>query len=353
MTQCVYFSMLKFIQTRRLLTQVIGHLKGSHFAFPSSSLQAILNGNVQVTMILGIRTTRQRPTNNVPSLAAQILGQVKDGLFPVRRLVEGTGPESDHPIAPKLNIKVRQQSVAVIGPVHFDAERDDKGQILLFDRANVDGLEDTLVLNDALGRHNIDQWLVQSQRLDTAHVEAVHVVPVVNLLFLVLGVLDGRNQHGCLIGKDSSPGDQVAITSVQHRIQHRLVNQKVSHPLGDDNVDLRNGQLDFLHLPLQQDNLVLEAVGLDDLASLLNDPGHVDADDQASTGLSREHAQDTRATANVQDDLVLEEVAIAEDGVSVAHGADFILQHFLVNAKVSVRVKVVITGFGKGIFQGI
>lgn len=43
---------------------------------------------------------------------------------------------------------------------------------------------------------------------------------------------------------------------------------------------------------------------------------------------------------HVKNDLVLEEVLVLDDRVAVRDGADLVLEHLLVDAKVSVRVGV-------------
>lgn len=48
--------------------------------------------------------------------------------------------------------------------------------------------------------------------------------------------------------------------------------------------------------------------------------------------LRREHAQNTGATANVQDGLALKEVGVVDDGGAVRAGADAVFQHLLVDA---------------------
>lgn len=100
-----------------------------------------------------------------------------------------------------------------------------------------------------------------------------------NLLVLILSVLDTGHEDGGLVGEDQAVLDEVLVTGIQDSVEHALVQQEVAHPLGDDDVDLIEGQLDLLHLALEQGDLVAHAVGLDNLLGLVDDGGHVDSDD--------------------------------------------------------------------------
>jgi hypothetical protein len=109
-----------------------------------------------------------------------------------------------------------------------------------------------------------------------------------NLLLLVLAVLDASHEDGSLVREDEAVFGEVLVTRIQHRVQHALVQQKVAHPLGYYNVHLGEGQLHLFHLALQQRDLVAEAVDLDNLLGLLDNGGHVDANDVFRAGLDGE-----------------------------------------------------------------
>lgn len=107
-----------------------------------------------------------------------------------------------------------------------------------------------------------------------------------------------------------------------------LVKQKVSHPLRDDDIDVIDGQDDFLHLALDQCDGVSETVGFHDLLCLVDDVGHVNlrvtavagsacnlevrarfqsrayADDLLGSGLGSKHAQDSRSASNIENNLI-------------------------------------------------
>jgi hypothetical protein len=147
-----------------------------------------------------------------------------------------------------------------------------------------------------------------------------------NLVFLVVAVLDTSHENGGLVREDKTLAvlAEVAVTRPQNGVHHALVEKEVAHPLGDDDVNLGERQLDLLHLALQEGDLVGQAVDLDDLPGLDDDGGHVDADNVLCAGLGGEHAENGGTAADVEDDLVLEEVGVVVNGIAVALGADLV-----------------------------
>lgn len=87
---------------------------------------------------------------------------------------------------------------------------------------------------------------------------------------------------------------------------------------------------------------VVEAVGINDLLGLVENVGHVDTDNLLGTSLRGKHGEDTGTAADIENDLVLEQVLVLDDGIAVRHGADLILKHLLVDAEVRVRVGVAV-----------
>ena len=147
-----------------------------------------------------------------------------------------------------------------------------------------------------------------------------------NLVLLVVAVLNTSHEDGGLVGEDQTLAvlAEVAVTGPQNGVKHALVEEEVAHPLGDDNVNLGERQLDLLHLALQESDLVRQTVDLNDLPGLDDDGGHVDTDNVLCAGLGGEHAEDGGTAADIEDDLVLEEVGVVVDGIAVALGADLI-----------------------------
>ena len=137
---------------------------------------------------------------------------------------------------------------------------------------------------------------------------------------------------------------QELVARHQHRLQHGLVEQKVAHPLGHDDVHLLDavGQLDILHLALDEGHDVVQLVHAHDLLRLVNNAAAVHADDALGARLGGKHAQDARAAPHVQHHLPLEEVGVLDNAVHVGARAHLVLQHLLVDAKVRIAIKVVI-----------
>ena len=55
------------------------------------------------------------------------------------------------------------------------------------------------------------------------------------------------------------------------------------------------------------------------------------SDDHLGTSLGCEHGENTGTASNIEDDLVLEQVAVLVDRGTVGQGANLILQHFLLS----------------------
>jgi len=97
---------------------------------------------------------------------------------------------------------------------------------------------------------------------------------------------------------------------------------------------------------------ITEAILLDDDLGLVDDVAHVNTNDLLGSSLGGEHAKNTGTTADVEDRLALEQVRVVHDGVAVRQGADLILEHLLVDTKVSVGIRIAVMGRdGSGAIQ--
>ncbi len=76
--------------------------------------------------------------------------------------------------------------------------------------------------------HNVDKWLSQRHLADTGHVEAVDIVPPLDLVVLVLPVLDAAHIQRGLVREHEAAGREPLVPSVQHRVQHRLVEKMMA-----------------------------------------------------------------------------------------------------------------------------
>lgn len=70
---------------------------------------------------------------------------------------------------------------------------------------------------------------------------------------------------------------------------------------------------------------------LHNLLRLIQDITHIHPDDHLGPSLRTEHGQDSRPASYVEDDLVLEQVRVLEDGVSVREGSDGVFEHLFVD----------------------
>ena len=115
-----------------------------------------------------------------------------------------------------------------------------------------------------------------------------------DLIILVLAVFNTGNVDSSLVWEDLSAGREVPITRVENSVQHALVKEEVSHPLGNNDVDLREGKIHLFHLSLQQGDLIGHAVDGNDLTSLFDDGRHVDTDNVFRAGTDGEPVEAQR-----------------------------------------------------------
>ena len=156
----------------------------------------------------------------------------------------------------KLDVEVGDERVHVIVALEEEVKRRGEGEVGLGHRAYIDLFDEAAVGHDLLWIDNVDERLGERDVAYAAHVEAVHVVPPVHLVLLVVAVLDGADVQRRLVGKHESVGGEPLVARVQHGLQHRLVEQAVAHPLRDDDVHLLDavGQLDLLDFAANQRN---------------------------------------------------------------------------------------------------
>lgn len=118
-----------------------------------------------------------------------------------------------------------------------------------------------------------------------------------DLLVLVVSILNSGHENGGLVGEDQTLAvlAEVSVPSPEHGVQHALVQEEVSHPLGNDNVDLWEWKLNLLHLALEESNLIRHAVGLDNLPGFVNYRGHVHTNHVLCASLDSEPIQTPRS----------------------------------------------------------
>lgn len=98
---------------------------------------------------------------------------------------------------------------------------------------------------------------------------------------------------------------------------------------------------------MEEGDLVREAVDVNNLLGLLDDGGHIDTNHMLGTSASGEpfiniresslihtqlgenpHAENTGTTTDIENNLVLEDVAVLVDGVAVGTGTDIVFLYW-------------------------
>jgi hypothetical protein len=105
---------------------------------------------------------------------------------------------------------------------------------------------------DSLSRNDLHNAFVVDPLTHTGHVEPVDILPKPNpLLDDPFGV--AQREHHPRLGRshDATVWFQEAISGMKDRIEHRLVQKRVPHPLGNDHIDLRvfRWELNRFYLP--------------------------------------------------------------------------------------------------------
>lgn len=279
-------------------------------------------------------------------MGCDVLREVKHRLLPMGGPRFRACGETDglmHPTV-KVDVKRGDERLDVVIARRRELEGCREGCVLLLHRAYVDPLDDARVGADLVGVNNINEGLGKGLLLDASHAESIDIIPELDLVSLVLCVLNANQAQGCLVRVDEAVWGQPFVPGIEDSVQHGLIKEKVAHPLGNDDVDLVHWQCHFLDFTLDDCDLVSKAVLSNDLLSGLGNGTALDAVDVFRPGLCRKEAEDASPTADVEDNLVLEEMGVVENGRLVGLCPDLVLKHLLMDAKVSIGVKVVVIG---------
>ena len=209
------------------------------------------------------------------------------------------------------------QRVEVVVPLKKETEVAAEGDFFLLHSLNINFLDQAVVGHHTLVVDAVHQRFGDGDLPDAGHVESVHVIPPGDLVVLVLPVLDTGNVQGGLIREHESSFHQPLVPGIEDGIQHGLVEQTITHPLGDDDVNLGHRQLDLLHLSTDDCNDITQVVVLHNLLGVVNDGAHVDTNHLGSSSLGSEHGENASTTANIQDCLPLEQMLVVPHRVPV------------------------------------
>eukprot|EP00756_Hemistasia_phaeocysticola_P010456 Hpha_TRINITY_DN15018_c1_g1::TRINITY_DN15018_c1_g1_i1::g.124702::m.124702 len=245
----------------------------------------------------------------------------------------------------ETDVEVNGKGVEGVTPVHLQGEVRVEGQVLHRTCVKIQVKKRGLGSHNLLSVDNIDNRLQQSQTLDGPEVEALDVLPEVDLVPPVLRVLDRRNVHRRTVREYPPARGEQFVACPEDSVEHGFVQEEVPHPLADDNVHLLASlrHLNLLHLSMQDGDPVSVPVLLHDLLRLLHNRAAVHAHNVPRSCPRGEHGEDTSSTAHVEHHLALEHVRVVEDRVPVRQSSDLILQHLLVDSVVSVTIEVVIS----------
>ena len=149
--------------------------------------------------------------------------ETHDGLLPVGVAGVRAGRELDRlEAAREVNVEPGEESVDVVVAGGSDGKVGGKGEVLLLDGPDVNVLDLAGLGDDRLEVDCVDEGLAEGNLLDARVVEAVDVVPKVDLLLLVLLVLDGGDVHRRNVGED-----EAALDLREERAQQRSCQQLV------------------------------------------------------------------------------------------------------------------------------
>ena len=108
----------------------------------------------------------------------------------------------------ELYCEVGHQGVEIVVPFEGQVEGAAEGDVLLLDCLDVNLLDQTVGGHQTLVVHAVHQGLRHGHLPDAGHVEAVDIVPPVDLVVLVLTVFDSTDVKGRLVREHEATGSQ-------------------------------------------------------------------------------------------------------------------------------------------------
>ena len=175
----------------------------------------------------------------------------------------------------EFNFEVSHNSVQVVSLGRCESVPGRELQVLSPDVLYINVVEQTVSGHDGLGLDDVNNGLRDDSGPDDAHVDAVDVLPELEFLLFVVRVLDAHKVHFGPVGEHEAVRLEPLVPCVEDSVEHAFVEQEVTHPLGDNDVDLVHRQVDLLDLAFDYCDLVREPVVLDYLPRLDRDVGRV------------------------------------------------------------------------------
>lgn len=131
--------------------------------------------------------------------------------------------------------------------LQLEIERCGEFQIRLLHLVKINLLYQIGVGYDLPGINYIYKRFHNGNLSNTAHIKTIDIIPPVDFLVLVLTVFNGADIQSSTIWEHHSIGLQKLVSSIQDCIQHGLVEQTISHPFGNDDVNLER-KMDFIYI---------------------------------------------------------------------------------------------------------
>mmetsp|Transcript_4058 Transcript_4058/g.6262 ORF Transcript_4058/g.6262 Transcript_4058/m.6262 type:complete len:229 (-) Transcript_4058:512-1198(-) len=222
---------------------------------PIFSMKFIVKRDIKVAWVLLIGRHVDLPKDRLALVHDQSVVQIKHCLLPMCVAEFGTSREMDRFMGlSKRDVEVTNDGVDVVIPYSGEAEGGGECQVCQGDCHHVDVLYWTGLGHHSLLIYEVDQGLHHGHLFHTAHVEPPHVVPEVDFLSLVVTVFDCNQVQGSFVGKDFAIGSHPLVPGEDHSVQHRLVQQKIAHPLRYNNIHLWYRKLHLLHFAFYKRN---------------------------------------------------------------------------------------------------
>ena len=141
--------------------------------------------------------------------AGEVFLQIENRLLPVCIGGFWSSGEADTLVAVgEFNVEKGYESLHIVVATDLQVEGSLEGNLLFFQGLDVDLLHQAVVADHLVPVHHVDQRFSECDLPDGRHVEAIDIVPPVDLVVLVLPVFDSTDVQGCLVGEHESTGSQ-------------------------------------------------------------------------------------------------------------------------------------------------
>mmetsp|Transcript_32058 Transcript_32058/g.43904 ORF Transcript_32058/g.43904 Transcript_32058/m.43904 type:complete len:228 (+) Transcript_32058:238-921(+) len=215
----------------------------------------IINGNVHIARVLRVGSHIDLSFELLTLRNHQNVIQIKYGLFPVSIISIRTSRKPNTFVALRENnVKKSNKSMQIVISHHLKLKLGFKFQVFNFNGMTID-FENVLdIRNHCLGINNINKRLLNCSFLDTTHIKSPHIFPPVDFLVLVVSIFNCTDFQIRFIREHDPIISQPLITSKKNTLKHVLIDQKVTHPLADNNINFVNWQINLFDLALDELN---------------------------------------------------------------------------------------------------